>query len=369
MSKPTILIVDDEQIILKSIKEQLFEGFGERYYIETAEDGHDALDLFDELKEEQSELVVVISDHIMPGVKGDELLKQFHERSPETIKIMLTGQADTEAVGNAVNYACLYRYISKPWEKEDLILTVSEAARRYFSDKEIAQKNQNLEEMNVLLQQKIEVIKQRENELEKHRDHLEEMVNARTGELQETNNQLKQEITERKRIEKQLRVLATTDPLTGTYNRRHFMELAQTELSKRYLKEVETSILVMDIDHLKRINDGHGQTAGDVVIKATAAACQTGLQEGMLLGRLVGGEFAILVPGVDSEGAIEIAEHIREKISATVVISGPEKLRFTTSIGIATGVAENDTLTSLLNFAYGALSRAKAGGRNRVVMT
>lgn len=163
MSEPIIICVDDEPIVLKSLKRELLEAFGESYEIETAESAEETLELFEELLADQQEVPVVISDHIMPDMKGAELLHRIHELSPATLKIMLTGQADLEAVTNAVNQAELYRYIGKPWEKTDLILTVKEAIRRYFQDKQIKEQNVILQNMNAVLEQQV---KERTAELE-----------------------------------------------------------------------------------------------------------------------------------------------------------------------------------------------------------
>jgi adenylate cyclase len=148
MSKPVILCVDDERIILTSLKEQLRRRFQSQYLIETVESGEEALEILAEFLEDGVDLPVVIADQIMPGMKGDELLKEIHSRSPKTLKIMLTGQANADAVGNAVNYANLYRYISKPWEENDLAMTVAEAARSYDQDKKLEEQNLALQQMN-----------------------------------------------------------------------------------------------------------------------------------------------------------------------------------------------------------------------------
>lgn len=153
MSKPVIICVDDEPTILDSLKIQLKKAIGDEYIIETAEGGEDALELLAELLEEEQEVALVISDYIMPDIKGDELLKRIHAISPKTLKIMLTGQADVEAVGNAINYAKLYRYIAKPWQDEDLKLTVKEAIYSYFQDKQLAEKNLKLLKLNQELEQ------------------------------------------------------------------------------------------------------------------------------------------------------------------------------------------------------------------------
>jgi two-component system sensor histidine kinase ChiS len=142
--KPTILCVDDERIVLDSLKDQLKRSFSGEARVEVAESAEAALEIIDELLEENAEIPVIITDQIMPGVKGDELLIRLHERLPRTLKILLTGQASAEAVGNAVNRANLYRYVAKPWEREDLNLTVREAIRSYFRDKQLDEQNEEL---------------------------------------------------------------------------------------------------------------------------------------------------------------------------------------------------------------------------------
>jgi adenylate cyclase len=148
MKKPVIICVDDEQTILDSLEIDLLKAFEDKYLIETAQSGEEALELLSELLAEEYEVPVVISDQIMPNMKGDELLRSVYAISPNTLKIMLTGQADLEAVANAINYAKLYRYIPKPWQCEDLKLTVTEAIYRYFQDKQLAEKQIELQEMN-----------------------------------------------------------------------------------------------------------------------------------------------------------------------------------------------------------------------------
>jgi adenylate cyclase len=153
MKKPVILCIDDEKTILDSLERELKIFFGSEYLIETAQGGEEALELLEELLEDRYEVPAVISDHIMPHIKGDELLKRIHEISPSTLKIMLTGQANIEAVGNAIKYAKLYRYIAKPWEAEDLRLTVKEAVNSYFTEKKLAEQYAQLQQMNQELAQ------------------------------------------------------------------------------------------------------------------------------------------------------------------------------------------------------------------------
>lgn len=145
MNQLVILCVDDDKTILDSLKIELKQSFKNQYIIETAQSGEEALDIIEELLEEHYELPLVISDYIMPGIKGDELLKRIHLILPNTLKVMLTGQADISAVANVINSAQLYRYLTKPWNRDDLFLTVKEAIKSYFKDKQLADKNKELE--------------------------------------------------------------------------------------------------------------------------------------------------------------------------------------------------------------------------------
>jgi signal transduction histidine kinase len=151
MNELAIICVDDDSAVLSSLEMEIKEIVGNTYLIELAENGEDALEIYEELSEEGHEIVLVISDYIMPNMKGDELLKCIHLRSPKTIKIMLTGQADLEAVSHAIQYANLYRYISKPWQPADLKLTVKEALNSHFQNKKIAEHTDELEKTNQAL--------------------------------------------------------------------------------------------------------------------------------------------------------------------------------------------------------------------------
>ncbi|HEY9606557.1 MAG TPA: adenylate/guanylate cyclase domain-containing protein [Allocoleopsis sp.] len=148
MTKQVIICVDDETTVLRSLRAELQEAIGDDYLIEIAEGGEEALELIEELQEDGYEFPLIISDYLMPKMKGDELLKQVHRLLPKTLKIMLTGQADLEAVSNAIKYGQLYRYIAKPWQPDDLSLTVKEAVNSYAQEKKLAQQNIQLQEMN-----------------------------------------------------------------------------------------------------------------------------------------------------------------------------------------------------------------------------
>lgn len=121
MSNCVILCVDDEQMVLKSLEGQLMREFGDEYAVELAESGEEALELLDELSEDGYQTLVIVSDWLMPEMKGDEFLIQAHRKFPNVIKILLTGQADPAAIERSRNEANLYRQIDKPWDAADLI--------------------------------------------------------------------------------------------------------------------------------------------------------------------------------------------------------------------------------------------------------
>jgi two-component system sensor histidine kinase/response regulator len=156
MNKHAIICVDDEVIVLDALTEQLQNEFGEQYVIEVAENGDEAIEIVEECIQNSLEIPVVIADFIMPGMKGDDLLERIFQIRPETKNILLTGQASLQGVSNAVNKANLYRYISKPWDKNDLILTIREAIRSYEQEKTIYKQNFELKELNTSLELKVE---------------------------------------------------------------------------------------------------------------------------------------------------------------------------------------------------------------------
>lgn len=155
MVKPTILCVDDERLVLTSLRDALTQVLGNRYVIEIAQSGEEALEVIAELGGDRAEIPVIISDQLMPRLKGDELLAKIHAAHPKTLTIMLTGQATPEAIGNAVNTANLYRYIAKPWSDTLLIGVVQEALKNYFQDRDLNDANAVLEQVNAELEQKI----------------------------------------------------------------------------------------------------------------------------------------------------------------------------------------------------------------------
>ncbi len=133
--KLIMICVDDEKVILDSLKAQLKSAFGNIYSYELAENGDDALELIEELEEsgQADNIVVIVSDWLMPGMKGDELLIRIHQRFPRVIKLLLTGQADEVAIQRAISQANLHKCLRKPWSEEELVNCIRSALDEYHS--------------------------------------------------------------------------------------------------------------------------------------------------------------------------------------------------------------------------------------------
>lgn len=126
--KHTILCVDDEKIVLDSLRTQLKEVLGSEFKYEFAESAEEALEVIDMVASE-GRIVMIVSDWLMPGIKGDEFLIKVHERWPEIISIILSGHADEEAIQRAKEQAHLHACIAKPWDKQELINEIREGIK------------------------------------------------------------------------------------------------------------------------------------------------------------------------------------------------------------------------------------------------
>jgi diguanylate cyclase (GGDEF)-like protein len=175
------------------------------------------------------------------------------------------------------------------------------------------------------------------------------------------------DVTDLIRNAEHLERLATTDSLTGLYNRRHFLGALEAEWSRfqRYYRSV--SVLMVDIDHFKAINDRYGHAVGDEAIKAVAEACLEGKRKSDVVGRLGGEEFAVLLPETSLSRAKIVAERIRKRISALAMKAHKVQFQITASVGIAEALVSMPGMDALVVAADQALYRAKAQGRNRCV--
>lgn len=130
MSKFAILCVDDEEIILRSLESLLDENFGEYCLIELSQSAKEGLEIIEDFMKDGIEVVVIISDWLMPGIKGDEFLIKVHEICPTMEKIMLSGQADEHAIQKAKNAQALDQFVSKPWDRLKLLNLIRDALKK-----------------------------------------------------------------------------------------------------------------------------------------------------------------------------------------------------------------------------------------------
>ncbi len=183
------------------------------------------------------------------------------------------------------------------------------------------------------------------------------------------NVELTREIEERKKAQSKLERIATLDPLTGLLNRRHFFELTQQELDRSRRYDRPLSVIMMDIDHFKQVNDHFGHLVGDRVIVEVARRIQKALRRIDQACRYGGEEFAILLPETTLTQAEMVGTRLWQLVSRQPTVSGELKLKITVSVGVATyhqeGIIAVDTL---LDRADKAMYYGKQHGRNRVVI-
>ena len=174
------------------------------------------------------------------------------------------------------------------------------------------------------------------------------------------------DISQRKALQRILEQQATIDALTGLFNRPTLLARLETQLQLAQVQHAPLSVLMLDLDHFKQINDHHGHHAGDLVLAALGDALEEVLRESDVAGRIGGEEFCLLLPGLGLHEALDLAERIIDDISELRIQSGHHILAITCSIGVACLQADDDSRT-LLARADSALYAAKAAGRHRAV--
>jgi diguanylate cyclase (GGDEF)-like protein len=322
-----VLCVDDESIVTESLRSLFYKSLTDVAVVEVAHSAEEAMEVIDAFIDDGIELRVVISDYIMPGIKGDELLVNIHSKLPKVKKIMLTGQSDIGGIRQAINKAQLYRFLEKPWSNDDMILTIQSALTAY--DQETRLENQN-------------------HQLKKLNQELEAKVQERTRELEHKNRELER--------------LATFDQLTGLVNRVKLDDVLTAELirSNRYGNSL--GLIMVDIDHFKAVNDLHGHQIGDQVLQSFAEQLRHGVRDADVPGRWGGEEFLIICPESDQRGVLTLAQSLRKRIQRHEVKGVGKK---TASFGV-TVFEKKDTISTIIGRADKALYKAKASGRNRV---
>lgn len=215
-------------------------------------------------------------------------------------------------------------------------------------------------------------------------DESQQQINEKEAALTRINGELRQEIELRKTTEESLRRseelyrrLAITDPLTGIFNRRHFYQLANSELQRtcRYCRPL--AVIMIDVDYFKRVNDSYGHAIGDQVLQALAGLVREALRAIDIFARYGGEEFIVLLPETDLRAVRPIAARLCRKIAETPLPIEPNQINITISVGASAfdpsaksfPSSKTATLDQLINLADKALYEAKKAGRNRVCIS
>lgn len=341
-ARPVLLIADDDPENRRTLRRIL----GAEFDMHEASNGMEALELSRRLRPD-----VVITDQRMPTMTGTELLSALRTELPQTTRILFTGHHNYESLVDAVNAAQVHHYFEKPFHTVDVKTVVQTLVRTRELQAEREHLAERLAEANA--------------SLSRQKSELERLVAERTEELQATNASLAA-------ANERLRELSMKDELTGLYNRRALFEQLEIEVqrSKRYAHSF--SLLFLDMDDFKRINDRHGHATGDAALRAVAGLLRStnGVRRSDFVARYGGEEFCVVLPETGAAGAAVKGERIRvaaENLPPLVTASG-SPLTFTVSMGVACFPVHGDDVNALLKAADGAQYVAKQSGKNRVVV-
>ncbi len=304
-----VLFVDDEVQMLNAIKRALRKQFE----IEIAVGGAKALELI----EVSDPFRVVVSDMQMPGMNGIEFLRHVKERSPDTVRIMMTGDADQRTAVNAVNQGDIFRFLQKPCDPDELVRAISDA----------------VDQAECREQEKERVI-QAVNEVE-----------AISTEL---SNQYKY------------------DKLTGLLNRAEFERHIEEAVRSTNDHEDVHSLCFIDLDRFITINDTCGHTAGDEFLLQIIKVFEEGIRKRDSLARLGGDEFGILLKGCPADQAIQIVTRIREAVAAHRFVWEEKSFSVTCSMGLVQIPEGAEDARSLMHLGDNLCALAKEAGRDRV---
>jgi len=303
-----ILVVDDLRQNLLLLMEML-EKVG--YATTFANSGQAAIERVKNVKPD-----LILLDLMMPGMDGLEVCQHLQEElsKGEITVIFLTASRDDEHLLKAFEYGAV-DYINKPYKTQEILARI--------------------------------------------KTHLE---------LKHTKDQLMISLKKEAELVKQLEKLSLTDTLTNIPNRRYIMSLITKQFDRARLEEVMFSILILDLDRFKHLNDVYGHLVGDELLKHTAKVIKKYLRPQDHVGRFGGEEFIVLLPETATETALLLGERLRNNIAVNSLLLGTHSLKVTVSIGVASFRSEDTTINKILSRADQGLYQAKQQGRDRVVM-
>jgi diguanylate cyclase (GGDEF)-like protein len=330
--KCSLLVVDDEPYILPTLAALLAGTFE----VLTADSAETAQQIF-----LARDVDLILTDQRMPRMTGTQLLEWVRERSPKTVRLLMTGYAELEDAVEAINRGQVYHYLLKPWRTEELQQILRNAAEKFELERNRDQLLEELRQLNL---------------------DLEKRVADRTRELQEANHLLQQRTRE-------LEMLALTDELTKLLNRRAIEDAARSELRRHARYRSPLALGIADADHFREINRQYLLPGGDAVLVNLARTLTSSLRTVDLVGRIGGEEFLVVAPETTFEGAKHLAERIRASVEGSTTRYKDQDIRVTASIGFAVVEGDRDVeFDQMKHVASAALSEAKALGRNRWVV-
>jgi len=318
--------VDDEPSVRFSFSQLL----GPYYDVQMAGSYGEALRLIDERKFDMA-----LVDDRLPEPGGVELIAHLRQVAPGTVRLLMSAWVDHERLVKAINEGQVNGFLEKPISPGRLMAHVSQ-----FS------------QLCGLIRQRDHAVEQ----LEIQNRVLESLVSERTRELEDKNRQLER--------------LATRDPLTGLYNRRYIEGKLDEETARARRYGPPLSVVVLDLDDFKKVNDTLGHAVGDEVLVAVASRLRQDVRQVDVVGRMGGEEFIVILPNTPATSAIVMGERIRSQVSQldSVLKADGSPLRMTISGGISQFRKDDASPKEMLERADRVLYQAKREGKNRIVV-
>lgn len=370
MEDHRILIVDDEEENLDLLASTLRRG----NTIHKARSGEEALEIL-----QKEEIHLVITDQKMPGISGIDLLSILQKDYQDIGRILITGYGDMTVAVQAINLGQVHRFATKPWDPKAIKEMVAQELVRHdliVGHKKLTQdlivKNEELSVANEKLAAQKKEIEELAEEYRQQRELAVEMSEkfAKANlELIKAQEEIKLKNVKLEAANKKLEQLSVTDGLTGFFNHRYLQQILENEIGRAKRYNLQLSVMMIDLDRFKIINDTHGHLFGDTVLRRSAEIIRRNIRETDFPTRYGGDEFLIILPHTGTKRAKFLAKRIHSDLKSHPFLPPEgEKLYQTASIGIATyPYSEIDDRESLIKLVDECMYKAKEQGRDRIV--